>query len=61
MLVVGNDKIKSLPDFVAARPPGGMVSVAAGRDAAKAGPRRNAPASAGRKLDFVIVLITPTV
>ncbi len=56
--MVGNDKTKSLPDFVAVRLPIGLVRAAAESDAAKVGFRSKAMARAGRNLDFVIVSIS---
>jgi hypothetical protein len=57
VLVVENDKIKSLPDFVAAKPPGGIVTAAAENDAAKAAAKSRDLAKARRKHTFEIVRI----
>lgn len=51
--MVGNDKIKSLPDVVAANPPGAMASAFSESDAAKVAPKSNATARADGKLVFV--------
>ena len=59
--MVGNDKITSLPDFVAARPTGGAASASGERDAARLAPKSTAPARADEKLVRDIVDITRAV
>ena len=56
-MVVGNDKIKSLPDFVAARLPGGMPNAVTESDAAKVAPKSKALARAAGKPPVLIVRI----
>jgi len=47
--VVGNDRIKSSPDLVAAKPPGGGVTAGVENDAAKLAPKSNAMATVNGK------------